>query len=83
MKRIFLLSIAVLAITSCQPCEQKCKFKDGDEIEMIEKSRINNDGQVFEVHRNMDCGCYYTVKYSNMLNIMIEDDFEEFELRKK
>jgi hypothetical protein len=83
MKNIFLFLLASLALASCQPCEQECAFKEGDEIEMIEKSAINNDGQVIEVDRNMDCSCSYTVKYSNMLNFTVTDEFEEFELRAK
>ena len=78
-----LLIMSSLMFASCKPCETECAFKEGDEIEIIEKSKLNNDGQVIEVDRNMDCTCSYTVKYSNMLNFMVEDEFEEFELKKK
>jgi hypothetical protein len=79
---ILLLAVALtMAMTSCQPCEQECKFTEGDEIEMVEKSALNNNGQVIEVSRHTNCECYYTVKYSNMLNFTVEDEFDEFELR--
>jgi len=73
--------VVTMAFTACQPCEQECKFSEGDEIEMVEKSAINNNGQVIEVGHHMNCECYYTVKYSNMLNFTVEDEFDEFELR--
>mgnify|MGYP003461921126 CR=1 FL=1 len=85
MKLINFLWVVVITIelTSCQPCEGTCKFKEGDEIEKKEKSKFNNNGQVISVDRNMDCSCHYTVKYSNMLNFTVEDEFEEFELKEK
>ncbi len=81
---IFLWAIALtMALTSCQPCEQECKFSEGDEIEMVEKSRLNNDGLITDVGHHMNCECYYTVKYSNMLNFIVSDEFDEFELKEK
>jgi transcription antitermination factor NusG len=68
---------------SCKPCEQKCKFKEGDEIEIKAKSFINNDGVITEVDRHMDCSCYYIVSHANMINIEKEKEYEEFELKAK
>ena len=53
------------------------------EVVTYEKSMLNNDGLITDVSHHMDCKCYYTVKYSNMLNFIVSDEFDEFELREK
>jgi len=80
---LFWAIVVTLAITSCQPCEKKCKFEEGDEVNIIEKSIINNDGMIVDVHRNSDCSCYYTVSHANMFNFITEYKYKEFELKEK
>lgn len=78
-KVIYLLSILFLA--SCQPCEQKCKFKEGDEVTIRSKMIMNNGGIVHSVERHGDCSCYYSVQHSGMLNFTTNRNYEEYELK--
>jgi len=83
MKKVILLALVAFAATACQPCEQKCKFNAGDEIEIKAKKAINNNGVIKDVDHNMDCSCSYTVSRTNMLNFEYEDIYEEHELEAK
>jgi hypothetical protein len=77
----FLLIAATMLLASCKPCEQECKFVEGQEVNIKAKSIVNNNGVVTDVDHHMDCSCYYTVSHSNMLNIEYEYDYDEFELK--
>lgn len=80
MKRIFLLCVIALAVASCQPCEQECKFVEGQEVTIKSKSFVNNGGVIDDVCHHMDCSCYYTVAHHNMINIVTYRDYDEHEL---
>lgn len=81
MKKLFLLLIMALTIMSCQPCENSCKFKEGDEVTIKAKSKLNNDGVIHDVYHHNDCSCYYSVQHSGMLNITTNWNYEEYELK--
>jgi transcription antitermination factor NusG len=83
MKKIILLALVAIAAASCKPCEQECKFNEGDEVNIKAKSFVNNNGVVTDVDHHMDCSCYYTVSHSNMINIEYEYDYDEFEIEKR
>jgi hypothetical protein len=80
MKKVILLLLVAFAVASCQPCEQQCKFKAGDKVNIKAKSIINNNGIVTDVDHHMDCSCYYEVSHINMINVEYKDDYDEFEL---
>ena len=81
MKVLIILLTFAFAVAGCQPCEQQCKFKEGDEVTIRSKMILNNGGVIHSVERHSDCSCYYTVQHSGMLNFTTNRNYEEYELK--